>query len=184
MDVDTSQYKVGIVEDVQQLSGKLRICRVNIGQDDLITVVTSSTNVRQGSRAAVATVGCTFLDDGISQTVRKQSIGGVLSEGIFCDSYMLGWTGGARGVVAQIPEEFELGTAPPISKPRKIDEASINVMEPTTAVVGLFEKKLSKEMRKKLAEERRNSRKALKSSKIKGGKDADLEDDLEEQNGD
>ena len=51
---DISQYKVGVVGSIENkaVSGKkpLKICSVNIGGDELITVVTSATNVREGSR--------------------------------------------------------------------------------------------------------------------------------------
>ena len=52
--VDTSQYRVGVVVSVETkaVSGKkpLKICSVNIGADEPITVVTSATNVREDSR--------------------------------------------------------------------------------------------------------------------------------------
>lgn len=51
--VDTSQYKVGIVLSIEDksVSGKkpLKICSVNVGEEP-ITVVTSASNVREGSR--------------------------------------------------------------------------------------------------------------------------------------
>ena len=53
--VDTSQYKVGIVLSIEDksVSGKkpLKICSVNVGGDSSpILVVTSASNVREGSR--------------------------------------------------------------------------------------------------------------------------------------
>ena len=53
--VDTSQYKVGIVLSIEDKSvgGKkpLKICSVNVGEESSpITVVTSASNVREGSR--------------------------------------------------------------------------------------------------------------------------------------
>ena len=53
--VDTSQYKVGIVLSVSdsksKSSGKpLKACSVDIGGEDPIIVVTSASNVREGSR--------------------------------------------------------------------------------------------------------------------------------------
>jgi tRNA-binding EMAP/Myf-like protein len=53
--VDVSQYKVGKVVEVTEKAPKgskpLKVCRVDIGQADEITVVTSATNVRVGSRS-------------------------------------------------------------------------------------------------------------------------------------
>lgn len=51
---DTSQYKVGVVLSVESkaVSGKkpLKVCSVNVGGDEPISVVTSASNVREGSR--------------------------------------------------------------------------------------------------------------------------------------
>jgi tRNA-binding EMAP/Myf-like protein len=58
--VDRTQYKVGIVVSVEscgnQKSGKtLKACKVNVGDDqNLVTVVTAATNVREGSRSVPA----------------------------------------------------------------------------------------------------------------------------------
>ena len=49
-------------------------------------------------RVVVAPAGSSVLDDeGELQPVKKASVGGVVSEGMLCDSYMLGWKGGGRG---------------------------------------------------------------------------------------
>lgn len=51
---DTSQYKVGIVLSIENKSGggkkPLKACSVNIGGGEPITVATSASNVREGSR--------------------------------------------------------------------------------------------------------------------------------------
>ena len=87
-----------------------------------------------------------------------------MSEGIFCDSRMLGWSGGAAGIAAQIPDSVAIGAIPPATKPRP-QEAESSSSLPASNVEGLFEKKLSKEEKKKLAEERRKARKAAKEAK-------------------
>lgn len=95
--------------------------------------------------------------------VQKTSVGGVLSEGMFCDSKMLGWPGGAEGIAAQMPASLALGTVPPSTKPgahRPAEEGP-----PPSQVEGLFEKKLTKEEKKKLAEEKKKARKAAKDAK-------------------
>ena len=53
--VDISEYKVGVVLDLEEQSSKggkdLKICRVNVGDPDApLSIVTSAPNVRQGSR--------------------------------------------------------------------------------------------------------------------------------------
>lgn len=122
------------------------------------------------NRLAVAPVGSTVTnDEGEEITVQKTAVGGVMSEGMFCDSKMLGWTGGAAGVAAQIPDSVPIGASPPATKPRPTQNGSTSNSSteelPASNVEGLFEKKLSKEEKKKLAEERRNARKAAKEAK-------------------
>jgi hypothetical protein len=66
----------------------------------------------------VALDGTSFLNgDGEEVTVQRTSVGGVASDGILCDSRMLVWSGGGSGVAAQVPDSFEIGSAPPSSKP-------------------------------------------------------------------
>jgi hypothetical protein len=101
--------------------------------------------------------------EGEEMLVQKTSVGGSMSEGMLCDSGMLGWTGGANGVAVQVPESIDIGSAPPSSKPRPKGEEPAAGAGPVEA--GLFEKKLTKEEKKKLAEERRKSRKAAKEAK-------------------
>ena len=114
----------------------------------------------------MAPVGSTFENDaGEEITVQKTAVGGVMSEGIFCDSKMLGWAGGAAGVAAQIPESVAIGESPPATKPRPGGAGSATTATeplPASNAEGLFEKKLSKEEKKKLTEERRKARKAAK----------------------
>ena len=114
-------------------------------------------------RVAVAVVGSTVLnDEGEEMPVKKTSVGGVMSQGMLCDSRMLGWSGGAVGIAAQMPDDLELGSSPPLCKPR-LHQKETEL--PASQVEGLFEKKLTKEEKKKLAEEKRKARKAAKEAK-------------------
>ena len=169
--VDVSQYKVGIVLSLEGCGGKtksgkaLKACKVNVGDEaNPVTVVTSASNVRTDSRVVVALVGSTVLNDENEQMkVEKTSVGGVMSEGMLCDSRMLGWSGGGHGVAAQLPDSFEAGSTPPATKPRPKEPEPEE--PPKVEVKGLFEKKLTKEEKKKLAEEKRKARKAAKEAK-------------------
>lgn len=89
--------------------------------------------------------------------MKKATVGGSVSEGMLCDSAMLGWSGGAKGVAVQIAESFDIGSPPPASKPR-MDQTNDDA-PPAVEVQGLFEKKLTKEEKKKAAEERRRRKK-------------------------
>lgn len=117
------------------------------------------------ARVAVAPAGATVLDDeGEEMELKKTTVSGVVSEGMLCDSRMLGWAGGAAGLAVQIPDDFDIGSAPPSSKPRKGDETKSEGAAASKAE-GLFEKKMTKEEKKKLAEEKRKARKTAKETR-------------------
>jgi len=166
---DLSLYKVCQVLSLEECGknrdGKtMRACKVDVGDGEEITVVTVA-SVRAGDRLVVAPVGSVVeLESGEEITVKKAPVSGVMSEGIFCDSKMLGWTGGAQGVAVQIPENVDLGSAPPSSKPRPGGEPATAAQEAGNHE-GLFEKKMSKEEKKKIAEEKRRAKKAAKEAK-------------------
>mmetsp|Transcript_20716 Transcript_20716/g.31484 ORF Transcript_20716/g.31484 Transcript_20716/m.31484 type:complete len:178 (-) Transcript_20716:702-1235(-) len=175
MSIDLSQYKVGVIRSLEDCGnckkgGKaLRSCTIQIGNEDedVITVVTSAPNVRDQSRVVVAPIGSSVLGtDGEMMVVTKATVGGVISEGMLCDSRMLGWIGGAQGIAVNLPDNFDIGAVPPSSKPRPNNgESQSGGAESSPVEPGLFEKKLSKEEKKKLAAERKAKRKAAKEAK-------------------
>ena len=166
-----SDYKVGVVESLEESGGKgtkaLKICKVDVGSGESLQVVTSATNVREKSRLVVAPVGSTVLgSDGEGMLVSKTTVGGHTSEGIFCDSRMLGWEGGSVGIAARMDDSLPLGSAPPSKKPRPGGGGGgSGEALPESTVEGLFKKKPTKEEKKKLAEEKRKARKAAKEAK-------------------
>jgi hypothetical protein len=115
-------------------------------------------------RVAVALAGSKIEKDGQEIEVKKASIGGVMSTGMLCDSTMLGWAGGAAGIAAQIPESIEIGSAPPLIKPRHGELKTSIEAAPAADVEPLFEKKLTKEEKKALAAEKRAAKKAAKET--------------------
>jgi tRNA-binding EMAP/Myf-like protein len=162
---DISEYKVGVILSLEESAKKggkpLRICVIEVGTGEPLTVVTSAPNVREGSRVAVAPVGSTVItEEGDELKIEKTTVGGAVSEGMLCDSRMLGWTGGAAGIAVQIPESVEIGSAPPATKPRPNEGTEEAPSGPVTG--GLFERKLTKEEKKKLAAEKRAAKKAAK----------------------
>jgi hypothetical protein len=113
----------------------------------------------------VAPAGSSVLDDeGEMLQVKKASVGGTVSEGMLCDSYMLGWKGGGRGMAAILPDSFEIGSTPPDSKPRGKEAKKESDVDSAPAAPGLFEKKLTKEEKKKIAEEKRRAKRAAKAA--------------------
>jgi tRNA-binding EMAP/Myf-like protein len=168
---DISEYRVGVVlsiEDSDKKGGKaLKICSINVGDPSQpLVVVTTAPNVREGSRVAVAPIGSIVItEEGEERKVEKTAVGGTMSEGMLCDSRMLGWTGGAAGIAVQIPESIEIGSSPPATKPRPNDGKDSGEVQSGPIAEGLFAPKLSKEEKKKLAAEKRAAKKASKEEK-------------------
>ena len=170
--VDISEYKVGVVRSVEENAKKgsktLKICNVDVGLDEPVCIVTNAPNVREGSRVVVALAGSTVLnEEGEEMEVTKTSVGGTMSDGMMCDSKMLGWTGGAAGVAVQVPDDFDIGSPPPATKPRPKDSNNTEASAAPPAGEGLYERKLTKEEKKKLAAEKRAAKKAAKEAAAK-----------------
>jgi tRNA-binding EMAP/Myf-like protein len=108
-------YKIGIVVSAEEVNGKkLMKLGVDVGADEPLKIVTNDTKVKEGYRVVVATIGATVGEIVVS----KANVGGVPSEGMLCDCPCLGWKGGAAGIAARVPDSFEVGTAPPSTRPR------------------------------------------------------------------
>jgi tRNA-binding EMAP/Myf-like protein len=112
-------YKVGLVISRAAVPNKDNLTKieVDIGTGENVTIVTNA-KVFDNQRVVVATVGSKVEHEGEEVEVKKANVGGVPSEGMLCDSPMLGWVGGGAGVAAKIPESFALGSTPPSEKPR------------------------------------------------------------------
>eukprot|EP00039_Didymoeca_costata_P029786 m.26384 g.26384 ORF g.26384 m.26384 type:complete len:175 (-) comp7790_c0_seq2:33-557(-) len=170
MSDELAGYVAGLVlecEDVPK-KDKLKQLTVDIGKDESVTIVTNAPNVKQGVRVVVATVGAQLKD---GETVKKATVGGVPSEGMLCDSPMLGWVGGGAGAAALLPESYVPGSAPPTSRPRldgkgeEGEDGSAPVAKPTgPGVDALFAKKLTKEEKKALAAKKKAERAAKKAA--------------------
>jgi len=127
--------------------GKLKVCSIDVGAEAPVTVVTNATNIAErtiGKLVCVATVGSEV--EGVKVT--RRAVGGTTSEGMLCDSPMLGWSGGAAGIAVLIPDSFNPGDSPPSSRPRG-DGGGAATAEPVGPVTGgLYEKKMTKEEKK------------------------------------
>lgn len=111
-------YKVGVVTELEELSGKLKALAVDVGGGEQLPVVTNAPNVVEGSRVVIATVGARFMGKGEEMVVKKASKGGKPSQGVVCSSTMLGWSGGGVATAALLPESFAPGDKPPEKRPR------------------------------------------------------------------
>lgn len=89
---------VGYVEAVEPHpnADRLRVCTVNIGAQEPLTIVCGCATVRADMFAAVATIGTT-LPGGIR--IKKSKLRGVYSQGMLCSGSELGLPGAQSGIV-------------------------------------------------------------------------------------
>jgi tRNA-binding EMAP/Myf-like protein len=176
---DLAGYLAGLVLECEGVKGKdkLKELKVDVGQDEPLTIVTNAANVEVGKRVVVATIGADRSR--MSRRLRRPWWAAVTSEGMLCDGPMLGWQGGGAGAAALLPESFKPGEAPPRSRPRLDgggdgDAPAAPVAKSTgPGVDSLFEKKLTKE-EKKAAQEKKKAERAAKKA-AKGGDAAEEE---------
>ena len=156
---------------------RLRACKVNIGHGDSLSIATNATNVRIGTKCVVATVGTEIEVNGEIEKVTKVNVGGVISEGMLCDSRMLQWSGGASGIAVHLPDSFSVGSPAPASRPR-LDGQSAQSVAPE--ISDKERKAQEKLFRKQYLAEKKASRKAAKAKDgVSDGNECD-EDNTED----
>ena len=178
-------FVVGKVLTCEPVAGKdkLKQCTVDIGTE-VVTIVSNAPNVRVGTRTCVATLGTEVEFEGTPMEIKPTNVGGVISNGMLCDSVMLNWAGGAAGLCVQVPETCALGSPAPTSKPRMGGEAATETV-PEISAKDL--KAQEKAARKAANAEKKAARKAAKEGGKGGTDDAvagvegDDEDDEEEK---
>ncbi len=84
---------------------RLRVCRVDAGMDEPLTIVCGAANVVAGMRAPTAVVGAT-LPDGTK--IRRAKLRGVESSGMLCSARELGLGEGGEGLMA-LPDDAPTG---------------------------------------------------------------------------
>jgi len=160
------------VKECESVAGKDKLRKVIVDagtEHGCLTIATNASNIRLGTRTVVATLGTTVEFDGEPQIVKKTNVGGILSEGMICDSVMLKWAGGAEGLCVQIPTSFAVGTLAPTSKPR-MDTGSTSASASAEPELSAKELKArEKEARKKELAEKKAARIAKKASESGGG---------------
>ncbi len=90
---------VGKIESIMPhpSADKLRLCRVNIGKDNMLDIVCGAANAAVGMRAPVALEGAK-LPTGM--TIKHAEIRGVASSGMLCSAQELGLAESAEGLLA------------------------------------------------------------------------------------
>src|SRR5690554_3396551 len=84
---------VGHVLECEQHANadRLKVTKVNIGNDKVLQIVCGADNVAKGQKVAVATIGTTLYDsEGKPWTINKGKIRGEVSEGMICAEDELG----------------------------------------------------------------------------------------------
>lgn len=69
---------------------KLQICQCDIGEEELLQIVTAATNMKEGDFVPVALHGSTLAD---GTKIKKGKLRGVVSNGMFCSEEELGIAG-------------------------------------------------------------------------------------------
>jgi len=161
----------GLVNECVVTGGKnkLKKLSVDIGQQVPLTIVTSMDSISVGSRVVVARVG-SFVNE---QEVKATTFGDDVSEGLLCDTAMLGWKGGVEGAVALLPASFDPGDSAPLEKPRRgealTDAAGNIVVCAVNEEIGVV-KVLTKEEKKTQADAKKALAKAARDAKKKEAK--------------
>jgi phenylalanyl-tRNA synthetase beta chain len=103
---DFSHVVVGFVKNAQQHpdADRLRVCEVDIGQNEPLTIVCGGANVRTNLKVPVALVGAKIKD----LVIKSAKLRGVPSQGMICSTSELGLTETSEGIM-ELPEDAPIG---------------------------------------------------------------------------
>jgi phenylalanyl-tRNA synthetase beta chain len=95
-----------VVAEVLEVSAhpeadRLRVCSVDVGGGETLTVVCGAPNVHQGMRAPMALVGARLAD---GHKIRRSKIRGIESQGMLCSATEIGLGEDADGIVSLDPQ--------------------------------------------------------------------------------
>lgn len=102
-----SKVVIGQIEDIQKHpnANKLNICKVRIGNDEILSIVCGAQNIYEGMRVPVALVGA-ILPGGFK--IKKSKLRGELSCGMMCSESELGMTEESNGLM-DLPSTAPIG---------------------------------------------------------------------------
>ncbi len=84
---------------------KLSVCKVDVGQDEMLDIVCGAPNIAQGQKVPVALVG-TKMPDGL--VIKKAKLRGQASFGMICSERELGLTDDHSGIMV-LPNDAKVG---------------------------------------------------------------------------
>ncbi len=115
--------KVGQVKTVEPHpdADKLRLTKVDVGEDALLEIVCGASNVREGLKVPVAVVGSVLPGN---FRIKKAKLRGVPSFGMLCSSKELGLTDSADGLM-ELADDAPVGED--IRQYLKLDDVSIDI---------------------------------------------------------
>ncbi|MCB9360046.1 MAG: phenylalanine--tRNA ligase subunit beta [Flavobacteriales bacterium] len=99
-----------VVEKTQHPNAdKLSLTKVNIGREELLSIVCGAPNVAQGQKVVVATIGTTLYSGEDSFKIKKSKIRGELSEGMICAEDEIGLGQSHDGIMV-LAADAKIGT--------------------------------------------------------------------------
>lgn len=104
-------FVVGFVKEKTKHpnADKLSLNKVDIGEDELLSIVCGAPNVAEGQKVIVATIGTMLYDDKGSFKIKKSKIRGELSQGMICGEDEVGLGISHDGIMV-LPEDTKIGT--------------------------------------------------------------------------
>lgn len=147
-------------------SKKLKVCDVFCGNDvGSKTVVTNVESIQSGQRVAIALAGSKTPGSGID--IQNAEVRGVMSCGMLCSGYDLGWEEEPDGVLAQIPSTLSVGDDCPTEKPeedlimekkKKKKKKGKMAVESAFAALGLEEEEAPQEPKEEKKKKKKSSK--------------------------
>lgn len=120
---ELNQVVVGFVKNIDKHpdADKLKVCEVDVGDNNSVQIVCGANNVVKGGKYPVALVGATLPNN---LKIKKAKLRGVPSSGMMCSAKELGMAEQAEGLMA-LPDDAPVGTA--IKDYLQLDDTSIEL---------------------------------------------------------
>ena len=98
LSINTKGVVVGYVENVDSHpnADKLNVCRINVGQGDLLQIVCGASNIRESIYVPIALPGSFLPIKNLN--IKKSSLRGVESNGMVCSLEELGLEDESKGI--------------------------------------------------------------------------------------